>query len=176
MLGNEKIYIIIDKINFNKFISVLENERKYINIFFDIFQWLEEMRKKKRKKKIGADIEMGYCPFEHKAGLGTGRAGVSGKDTHRHATQHGRWARRRAPKRALARGERGTGVGAHGAAGREQGTGALGGTGAGAQGVGARGRGSRRGVRMTRQPGHGLGVLLGCVLCTWCNQPIFDPV
>ena len=30
------------------------------------------MKKKgrKTKKKIGADTEMGYCPFEHKAGLG----------------------------------------------------------------------------------------------------------
>ena len=40
------------------------------------------MKKKgceKRKKKKGADTEMGYCPFEHKAGcagraLGAGRA------------------------------------------------------------------------------------------------------
>ena len=23
---------------------------------------------------------------------------------------------------------------------------------------------------------RGLGVLLGCGLCTWCTQPVFDPV
>ena len=57
------------------------------------------MAEKKRKKKNGANTEMGNCPFEYKAGLGAGlgteRAGVRGRDTRRRAAQHERWARRR---------------------------------------------------------------------------------
>ena len=41
----------------------------------------------------------------------------------------------------------------------------------GRQTHGACDRGARHG-RWER----GLGVLLGCGLCTWCTQPIFDPV
>ena len=32
------------------------------------------------------------------------------------------------------------------------------------------------GWRATRRSGRCLGVLLGCGLCTWCIQPIFNPV
>ena len=35
----------------------------------------------------------------------------------------------------------------------------------------ARGTGARH-----RRWARGLGVLLGCGLCTWCTQPVFDPV
>ena len=51
--------------------------------------------------------------------------------------------------------------------------GRAGGTGAGARGAGARGHGSRHRGRAARRSGCGLGVLLGCGLCT---QPVFDPV
>ena len=34
----------------------------------------KEMKKKKKKKEIGAEPEMGYCPFEHKAGRAGGGA------------------------------------------------------------------------------------------------------
>ena len=43
---------------------------------------------------------------------------------------------------------------------------------------GARGRARGRGARGSRHGSwaRGLGVLLGCGLCTWCTQPVFDPV
>ena len=48
--------------------------------------------------------------------------------------------------------------------------------------TGARGaagaRGGRAGARVARgtSVGRGLGMLLGCGLCTWCTQPVFDLV
>ena len=75
------------------------------------------------KKKKDAEPEMGYCPFEHKAGHAGAQVEV----------------------------RRGTGHGAQGHGTQARGT-----------GLAARAR--------------GLGVLLGCGLCTWCTQPVFDPV
>ena len=114
------------------------------------------MRKKKLTKKKGdAEPEMGYCPFEHKVRLG---AGLRGRDTRRRAAQHGCWASRR-PWSARARG-----AGAGRALGHD--TGAW-----GARGTRDTGAGHARGVQV-----YGLGVLLGCGLCTWCTQLVFDPV
>ena len=119
-------------------------------------------KKKGKKKKFGADTEMGYCPFEHKAvlgaGLGTGCVGVHGRDTHRRAAQHRRCARMR-HGRAGARRE---------ALGRSD-TGAL-----------ARGVDGRRAREARGLAGHGrlggLGALLANGLYTWCTQPVFYPV
>ena len=36
-------------------------------------------------------------------------------------------------------------------------------------------RGAQTGARHRRWA-RDLGVLLGCGLCTWCTQPVFDPV
>ena len=62
---------------------------------------------------------------------------------------------------------------------QRRGTGLAGGVRKGAQAgregdvgrAGARGKGAWHG-RWAR----GLGVLLSCGLCTWCTQPVFDPV
>ena len=57
--------------------------------------------------------------------------------------------------------------------------------GAGGSGGRTGGRAGRTGGRAGRTGGHAgrrraacahLGVLLGCGRCTWCTQPIFDPV
>ena len=95
--------------------------------------------------------------------------------------QAGRWARRRAGVRAL--GARLSVRGARQAS-------AWGARQEGARGAEGRvGRGIRAGPRKTsgasggarhertaRALGALLGVLLGCRLCTWCTQPVFDSV
>ena len=160
------------KINFHKFIwAVLEKKKRRMNIIFGTFSnSLKIIEKKKTKKKKGdAEPEMGYCPFEHKAGLGAGlcmgRVGVRGKDTRRCAAQHGRWARMRERGARARAGRWGTAL----ACGRQ----ALGARQANEGARGTRGTGAwhGRGVQVC-----GLGVLLGYGLCTWCTQLVFDSV
>ena len=83
-----------------------------------------------KTKKNGADTEMGYCPFEHKAGLGTGmgkgRAGVLGRDKRRCAAQHGRGARSTGARGSSAPDTRARGAWARGARVRQQARGVRG--------------------------------------------------
>ena len=67
--------------------------------------------KKKAKKKNGVDTEMGYCPFKHKVGLSTGRAGVRSRDTRRRAARVRRAHHMREARGRQAWGTHGTGVG-----------------------------------------------------------------
>ena len=89
----------------------------------------------------------------------TGRAAGASRRARGRGTQGGA---RGTQAGIWARGARGPSAGAHGGRGK----GALQGSTAG-----ARGTGSRHG-----RWAFGLGVLLGCGLCTWCTQPVFDPV
>ena len=51
---------------------------------------MAERNEKKEKKKY-AEPEMGYCPFEHKAGLGTGLGvQVGARDARSRRRRHGR--------------------------------------------------------------------------------------
>ena len=72
-------------------------------------------------------------------------------------------SRHGAGRRVLGAGREGAGfAGTHGTAERA----------AGARGAGgARGRGAWH-----KRWARGLGVLLGYGLCTWCIQPVFDPI
>ena len=85
---------------------------------------------------------------------------VHGRTGARVATRHiGARMRRLGAREALGEGGAGRDTLRHEARARDT----------GARGV--RSRGARHG-----RWGRGLGVLLGCGLCTWCTQPVFDPV
>ena len=123
----------IDEINFNKFIGVLENERKINKYIFGIFQWLKEMKKKKGKffffctvpGRATAQLSLrqaGHTGRRQGAGAGAlgagclacwraGRAGRAGR-----AARHGRPERWRARGRASGR----AGVGGSDARGARQ--------------------------------------------------------
>ena len=104
-----------------------------------------------KKRKNGAHTEMGFYPFEHKAGLGTGLgmgcAGVHDKDKRWRVAQHKSWARGTSawgPHRSRACGARS-----------------------------AQALGGHAGCRLEAWARR-----LGCELCTWCTQPVpsFDSV
>ena len=116
--------------------------------------------RKKKQKKNGADTEMGYCPFEHKAGLGAWAHGAHGRGARRSKARgklaHGRWA--------MGRWVRGT-TRAHRAGRRALGS---------RQGRGGRTAGARgaRGMGDVR----GLGVLLGQQAVHSVHSACFDPI
>ena len=145
---------------------------------------------KKKGKKNGAELEMGYCPLSMRLGAGL-------------VARHSDTARRRAggaggtQARRRRHGRAGAGRGASGrcGAGRAGRAGARGRWTMGRRAVGARGRRARaaggrhghaagRHVGRNRRAGHGrlgcLGAAWACSwanwLCTRCTRPVFGPV
>ena len=118
----------------------------------------------KKKKKLMQNL--GYCPFEHKAGRAGAQAGVLGwaqadagcANAGRAGVGHCPWARGTARERGAYRREL--------ARRRVR----------GAQGAEARGHYSKRAARAARRPWRGLGVLLGQQAVHSVHSACFDPV